>query len=229
MIPTFQGEVQLAGWRESHNSGATVTFWLPSSDDLNPFRGLTAKKGNTAGHRFACVLVEIGDDEQPVQPIQATPHPPNNLARRMMANGYFRNPGLWDRLDSLDIYTQAQHLKYIQSEPCCGQKTMGEAATVACNGDVILHHVRTAANSGTGIKPQHWYGIPVCHAHHNLIHRSATREDRDGMLRLAIGYTAEQVKAALKSHLGIESLAEITIEVLNGFERNAGLPITGES
>jgi hypothetical protein len=66
--PTWSGEVQLAGWSESHNSGCKVTFWLADSDELEAFRALTVRKGNTAGHRLACVLVEIGDDEQPVQP-----------------------------------------------------------------------------------------------------------------------------------------------------------------
>lgn len=67
MTPAFQDEVQLAGWSETHTGGAKVTFWLPDAEALDVFRTLTARKGNTAGHRFACVLVEIADDEQPVQ------------------------------------------------------------------------------------------------------------------------------------------------------------------
>jgi hypothetical protein len=70
MNPTFQGEVQLAGWSETHTGGCKVTFWLADADDLDAFRALTVRKGNTAGHRLACVLVEIGDDEQPVEPPQ---------------------------------------------------------------------------------------------------------------------------------------------------------------
>lgn len=67
MTPTFSGEMQLAGWSESHNGGCKVTFWLQSPEDLEAFRALTVRKGNTAGHRFMVALVEIGDDEQPVQ------------------------------------------------------------------------------------------------------------------------------------------------------------------
>jgi hypothetical protein len=63
----FQGEIQLAGWSESHNGGCKVTFWLADSDELEAFRAMTVRKGNTAGQRLACVLVEIGDDEQPVE------------------------------------------------------------------------------------------------------------------------------------------------------------------
>jgi hypothetical protein len=66
--PTFSGEFQLAGWSESHNGGCKVTFWLADSSDLDAFRAMTVRKGQQAGHRLAAVLVEIGDDEQPVQP-----------------------------------------------------------------------------------------------------------------------------------------------------------------
>ncbi len=66
--PTFAGEMQLAGWSESHTGGCKVTFWLQGPEDLAAFRTLTVRKGNTAGHRFMAALVEIGDDEMPVQP-----------------------------------------------------------------------------------------------------------------------------------------------------------------
>ena len=68
ITPTFQGEVQLAGWSESHNSGCKVTFWLADPSDLDAFRAMTVKKGNQSGQRLACVLVEIGEDEKPVAP-----------------------------------------------------------------------------------------------------------------------------------------------------------------
>jgi hypothetical protein len=66
ITPTFAGEMQLAGWSESHTGGCKVTFWLQGPDELAAFRALTVRKGNTAGHRFMAALVEIGDDEQPV-------------------------------------------------------------------------------------------------------------------------------------------------------------------
>lgn len=70
MKTTYQGEVQLAGWSETHTGGCKVTIWLPSAEDLEPFKELTARKGNTAGHRFMAAFVEIGDDEMPVHAIQ---------------------------------------------------------------------------------------------------------------------------------------------------------------
>jgi hypothetical protein len=71
MKPLFQDEVQLAGWSDSHTGGAKVTFWLSDPAQLEAFRLLTIRKGNTAGQRMACVLVEIGDDEKPVPPPEA--------------------------------------------------------------------------------------------------------------------------------------------------------------
>ena len=71
----FQGEVMLAGWSETHNGGAKVTFWLADEGDLAAFKAMTVAKGKTAGQRLAIVAVEIGDDEQPVSP-QAEPISP---------------------------------------------------------------------------------------------------------------------------------------------------------
>lgn len=59
--PTFAGEVQLRRWSESSTQGVQVTFALAESSDLDKFKGLDGK-------RFMAVLVQIGDDEQPVEP-----------------------------------------------------------------------------------------------------------------------------------------------------------------
>jgi hypothetical protein len=60
LTPTFQGEVQLRRWSESSTQGVQVTFALSESADLDKFKGLDGK-------RFMAVLVQIGDDEQPVK------------------------------------------------------------------------------------------------------------------------------------------------------------------
>jgi len=67
ITPAFSGELMLANWKESHSSGATVTFMLADAADLDIFRTMTVRKSNLAGQRFIAVLVEIGDDEKPVQ------------------------------------------------------------------------------------------------------------------------------------------------------------------
>jgi hypothetical protein len=70
ITPAFQGEVQFAGYSDSSRSGPRITLRLHDRAELERFVGKEAK-------RFMCVLVEIGDDEQPVQPTpQAEPKPP---------------------------------------------------------------------------------------------------------------------------------------------------------
>ena len=92
MTPTFSGEIQLAGWSESHTGGCKVTFWLSSPDELAAFRTLTVRKGNTAGQRFMAALVEVGDDELPVPPPSVkeslTPETPKGGALAKLA-------GMW--------------------------------------------------------------------------------------------------------------------------------------
>ena len=63
----FQGEVQLAGWSENHSAGCKIDLWLRETEDLDAFRAMTVRKGKTAGQRLAIVVVEIGEDEQPVE------------------------------------------------------------------------------------------------------------------------------------------------------------------
>lgn len=58
--PTFQGALWFKRWSDSSTQGVQVTFALADAEELEP---LKAK----IGKRFACVLVEIGDDEQPSQ------------------------------------------------------------------------------------------------------------------------------------------------------------------
>ena len=96
MTPLFSGELQLAGWSETHNGGCKVTFWLQSSDDLEAFRTLTIRKGNTSGQRFMAALVEVGDDELPVQPIDTLPEPVQKAAENVHIGGPLaRLAGQW--------------------------------------------------------------------------------------------------------------------------------------
>lgn len=82
IAPAFTGEVMLAGWQETHNGGAKVTFWLPSSEELEPFRMATVRKGKTAGQRYMCVLVEVDTDEKPVA------HPSNSAHLMIMTEAF---------------------------------------------------------------------------------------------------------------------------------------------
>ena len=55
-----------------------------------------------------------------------------------------------------------KHLKWVREQNCCVPGCM--------NGVIHVHHVRTAANSGTGLKPPDYWTVPLCSAHHHEIH-----------------------------------------------------------
>jgi hypothetical protein len=151
------------------------------------------------------------------------------LAYELTKKGYFRNPHLWDCLEKVGIYTQEQHKAYIEGLPCCahGLKYSGpDLLGMACLGDVVLHHVRTSENSGTGIKPKHWFGVPLCHEHHRAIHSTAaTREIKDAALLQAVAITQDKAKEAIKAYLGMDSLRELTKDGLRDFEEQIGMRV----
>lgn len=59
--PTFQGEVQFRRYSDTSTQGVQIVLALADRESLEPFI-------SKAGKRFMAVLVEIGDDEMPVQP-----------------------------------------------------------------------------------------------------------------------------------------------------------------
>ena len=60
MTPSFQGEVQFRRYSDTSTQGQQVVFAVEDREALEPFIG-------KEGKRFMAVLVEIGDDEQPVE------------------------------------------------------------------------------------------------------------------------------------------------------------------
>lgn len=58
--PTFSGEVLFAGYADGSRGGPRVTLRLSDRAELEKFVGME-------GRRFMAVLVEIGDDETPVE------------------------------------------------------------------------------------------------------------------------------------------------------------------
>lgn len=116
ITPTFHGEMQLAGWSESHNSGCKVTFWLQSSEDLEAFRALTVRKGNTAGQRFMAALVEVGDDEQPVRQtaIKDEDVGYGQHYAVLYKSGWFHNPKVVTALGVLATLTPDERIEAIK-------------------------------------------------------------------------------------------------------------------
>lgn len=150
----------------------------------------------------------------------------NQLAREMHVNGYFRSPKLWNAMEANGVYTQAQHKAFIEAQPCLFEKVR-EVRHGPCFGDIVLHHVKSAANSGVGMKPDHWYGVPLCAIghHQNWVHAShgANREDKQALIEKAVGLTADRMKFHMKQYLKLESLAQITQSMLDNFESEIGV------
>lgn len=69
----FKGELQLLGWTESDKGGRSVKFQCSGDEAEHPFKVFRSKA------RFMAVLVEIGDDEQPVEPQERIADPATGL------------------------------------------------------------------------------------------------------------------------------------------------------
>jgi hypothetical protein len=71
----FSGEMQLAAWGESMQSGAWVKMWI-HPEDLEAFKHMKARTGKHAGQRLGVAIVQLGDDEAIVEHAPApTPAP----------------------------------------------------------------------------------------------------------------------------------------------------------
>lgn len=70
------------------------------------------------------------------------------------------------------------HEKFIRSLECCVR---------GCPNQSVFAHQRTAANSGKDIKPFAWFGVPLCHDHHEEQHRGVkTFERKYGLALMTI-------------------------------------------
>lgn len=131
LTPVFSGEVQLAGWSESHTGGCKVTLWLPSSEDLEPFRALTARKGNTAGHRFMAAFVEIGDNELPIQPPK-----PKVGALCLLACQWCANEDFWT---FADVFNEESAKQFILSAcEIASRKELDTSPKAAANFERLI-------------------------------------------------------------------------------------------
>lgn len=63
----YSGEVMLTNWSDNSHRGRTVTFRIGEDEDSHPFREHKTSTRKTAGQRYQMVLVELGDDEKPVE------------------------------------------------------------------------------------------------------------------------------------------------------------------
>jgi hypothetical protein len=54
-----------------------------------------------------------------------------------------------------------RHLDWIRTQPCVVEHCWMRAEA---------HHVRSAANAGTGMKPEDRWAVPLCAVHHAQVH-----------------------------------------------------------
>lgn len=131
MTPTFQGEVQFRRWSDSSTQGVQVTFALPDSDALDPLKGMEGK-------RFMAVLVQIGDDEQPVQAPKRDQRGP--LCRE--ACDYCETPSFrkWVSADDEELASEADAKEWILN--VCGVLSRKELDTQPTAGNRFVNMVR---------------------------------------------------------------------------------------
>jgi hypothetical protein len=128
-----------------------------------------------------------------------------SLAQRMVVNGYFFNPKLWDAMELHGGYTQNDHLEFVRS-----LKPIIPYSRIPSQGDTVAHHVRTSENSGTGIKPKDWYTIPLADSQHQHLHKNETRQERADHLTMATETTAGQMRVMFKRFLKLETMTGFT-------------------
>lgn len=220
-------EVQLLDYGESRSAGPYIKLRLNDPDLLAVFRGLDVATKIKPGH-ILNVTIAQGDIAQLAE--QQQQRAPNRLAQAIHKTGYFMQPQLWEAVDKNCLYTQERHKKFVEGMPCLAATTpdgffkQHGIDVTSCTGDVVLHHCRKANNAGGSQKPPHWYGVPVCHNHHQVAHSKwATREFREWLVTIAVKITAARMKEAVKVAMGLESLSEVTIDDLRIFEVNIGL------
>lgn len=96
--PTFSGEVQFRRYSDTSTQGASIVLALADRDELSLFIG-------KEGKRFMAVLVEVGDDEKPVEPQKK---PLGTIAQWLVLRCQERE--FWAFLNS-------EQAKFIDSEP----------------------------------------------------------------------------------------------------------------
>lgn len=150
-IVAFKDEVMLAGWNESHSGGAKVTFFLRDAKALEAFRHLTVAKGKQAGHRFAMVLVEIGEDEQPVNQHDKKGGAITKLAAMFCGQERFwqwarlKHPEAWARAEAIVGAAGGQAPVEVAAEfvrRMCSIKSRSELDTNAAAQKVFHEHIR---------------------------------------------------------------------------------------
>ena len=231
-IPSIQSAIQISG-----DGSGRIKIDTPESE-LSEILKLLLLKNHAL--RFVVVEEKGQPDETQEQPDTAAPQEHkkaqagnrwSSLAHLLHVRGYFRAPPLWDAMEKAGLYAQVAHKYWIERQPCWFVAHPG-GAQVRCSGPAdggsgdrisVGHHVRTADNSGVAIKPDDWYLLPICDAHHRICDdKTTTREFKEMTLNAAVQITADQMKFIIKMHLKRDSLSGVTKEEIIKFEKFIG-------
>ena len=141
-----------------------------------------------------------------------------SFAQKMAIDGYFRNPKVWAGMEAADVYTQERHYRWVKK-----MKPITIWPAHRGEGDIVAHHVRTAENSGTGIKPKHWFCVPLYNSEHQMLHdQGISREVNERLLEKAIEITAKAMRAAFKGRFALTTLSGYTKQQLIDAEKAMG-------
>jgi len=102
-----------------------------------------------------------------------------------------------------------RHRRFVAGHDCAVTAT----TKGACSGQVRAHHMRSAANAGTGLKPHDAYVVPLCDGHHHQFHvagagtfAKAWRIDLWAVAReFALHSPVPEVKAFAREHWSEET------------------------
>lgn len=200
----YKGEAQLLRWSDSNSGGPTITLALPSSEDLDRFRGATLKKGGKAGQLYAVMIVEVDYD---AQADEAAPPANDNehgaYYQQLHRMGWFYNPAVWRALG-----TDEDYRAWIQHQPSCVSGDFSE--WVHGEGRCIAAHVRRVAEgAGTGHKPP-YSCVPLTDAEHQRQHQlgEGAFGGPEWFDKQRAEYLKRWVKHRLYELLGITSLKQ---------------------
>lgn len=141
-----------------------------------------------------------------------------SFAQKMAIDGYFRNPKVWAGMEADGVYTQERHYEAVKK-----LKPIWIFPKAPREGDIVAHHVRTSENSGTGIKPKHWFCIPLHNSQHQMLHdKGISREVKERLLEQAIEITAKAMRGAFKGRFALITLSGYTREDLIAAEKAMG-------
>lgn len=112
--PTFAGEVQFRRYSDTSTQGTQIVLALSDREALQSFIGLEGK-------RFMAVLVQIGDDEKPVDPRNSRDVPnagKSHIQREPLGDLCWRAVQWCREQEFADFISQAYYHAFPGGEPC---------------------------------------------------------------------------------------------------------------